>query len=107
MSSLASYPLARSTARWSKWTFALFMLGLLLPFQLALLPLYTTMRDLNLIGTLWCLILFYSGLQMPFTVFLYTGISARYAARLRGSGRCSTAHPSRRSEASSFRCFGR
>lgn len=72
VSSLAAYPLARSTARWSKWTFALFMLGLLLPFQLALLPLYTTMRDLHLIGSLWGLILFYSGLQMPFSVFLYT-----------------------------------
>jgi raffinose/stachyose/melibiose transport system permease protein len=72
VSSLAAYPLARSTSRWSKWTFALFMLGLLLPFQLALLPLYTTMRDLNLIGSLWGLILFYIGLQMPFSVFLYT-----------------------------------
>jgi raffinose/stachyose/melibiose transport system permease protein len=48
------------------------MLGLLLPFQLALLPLYTTMRDLHLIGSLWGLVVFYSGLQMPFSVFLYT-----------------------------------
>ena len=72
VSSLAAYPLARSTSRWSKWTFALFMLGFLLPFQLALLPLYTTMRDLHLIGSLWGLILFYTGLQMPFSVFLYT-----------------------------------
>jgi raffinose/stachyose/melibiose transport system permease protein len=72
VSSLAAYPLARSTARWSKGLFALFMLGLLLPFQLALLPLYTTIRDLHLLGTLWSLVLFYSGLQVPFSVFLYT-----------------------------------
>jgi raffinose/stachyose/melibiose transport system permease protein len=72
VSSMAAYPLARSTARWSKWMFGLFMLGLLLPFQLALLPLYTTIRDLHLVGTLWSLILFYSGLQIPFSVFLYT-----------------------------------
>jgi raffinose/stachyose/melibiose transport system permease protein len=72
VSSLAAYPLARSTARWSSWLFALFMLGLLLPFQLALLPLYTTIRDLHLLGTLWSLVLFYSGLQVPFSVFLYT-----------------------------------
>jgi raffinose/stachyose/melibiose transport system permease protein len=72
VSSLAAYPLARSTARLSKTTFALFMLGLLLPFQLALLPLYTTMRDLHLLGSLWGLVLFYSGLQVPFCVFLYT-----------------------------------
>jgi raffinose/stachyose/melibiose transport system permease protein len=72
VSSLAAYPLARSTSRLSKSAFALFMLGLLLPFQLALLPLYTTMRDLHLLGSLWGLVLFYSGLQVPFCVFLYT-----------------------------------
>ena len=35
------------------------------------------MRDLGLLGTPWALILFYSGLQLPFTVFLYIGSSAR------------------------------
>lgn len=72
-SSLAAYPLARATARWSRWTFLLIMLGLVLPFQLAALPLYQTMRDLGLLGTPWALILFYSGLQVPFTTFLYVG----------------------------------
>jgi raffinose/stachyose/melibiose transport system permease protein len=73
VSSLAAYPLARVAARWSRWTFLLIMLGLVLPFQLAALPLYQTMRDLGLLGTPWALILFYSGLQVPFTVFLYVG----------------------------------
>ncbi|MFL6075207.1 MAG: carbohydrate ABC transporter permease [Mycobacteriales bacterium] len=73
VSSLAAYPLARATARWSRGMFVLIMLGLMLPFQLAALPLYQTMRDLNLLGTVWALILFYSGLQVPFTTFLYTG----------------------------------
>ncbi|MGH3500643.1 MAG: carbohydrate ABC transporter permease [Nocardioidaceae bacterium] len=73
VSSAAAYTLARSTALWSRWTFLLVMLGLLLPFQLGLIPLYTTMRDLGLLGSVWSLILFYSGLQVPFSVFLYTG----------------------------------
>jgi raffinose/stachyose/melibiose transport system permease protein len=73
VSAMAAYPLARVTARWSRWTFALVMLGLLLPFQLALLPLYQTIRDLHLLGTLWSLVLFYSGLQVPFATFLYLG----------------------------------
>jgi raffinose/stachyose/melibiose transport system permease protein len=73
VSSLAAYPLARVTARWSRGMFLLIMLGLILPFQLAALPLYQTMRDLNLLGTPFALILFYSGLQVPFTTFLYTG----------------------------------
>nr|MDT0661943.1 carbohydrate ABC transporter permease [Micromonospora sp. DSM 115978] len=73
VSSLAAYPLARATARWSRGTFLLIMLGLALPFQLAALPLYQTMRDLGLLGTVWALVLFYSGLQVPFTTFLYIG----------------------------------
>lgn len=73
VSSLAAYPLARATAKWSRGMFLLIMLGLILPFQLAALPLYQTMRDLGLLGSVWALILFYSGLQVPFTTFLYIG----------------------------------
>ncbi|NEA98776.1 carbohydrate ABC transporter permease [Streptomyces sp. SID13726] len=73
VSSLAAYPLARITARWSRGVYLLVLLGLVLPFQLASLPLYQTMRDLGLLGTPWALVLFYSGLQVPFTVFLYVG----------------------------------
>jgi raffinose/stachyose/melibiose transport system permease protein len=40
---------------------------------LALIPLYQTMRDLGLLGSVWSLIIFYSGLQIPFSVFLYSG----------------------------------
>jgi raffinose/stachyose/melibiose transport system permease protein len=73
VSSLAAYTLARVTRRWSTVVFVVVMTGLLLPFQLALLPLYTTIRDLGLIGSVWALILFYSGLQVPFATFLYVG----------------------------------
>ncbi len=73
ISSFAACPLARATARWSRGLFLLIMLGLALPFQLAALPLYQTMRDLGLLGTPWALVLFYSGLQVPFTTFLYIG----------------------------------
>ncbi|GIF63317.1 sugar ABC transporter permease [Asanoa ishikariensis] len=73
ISALAAYPPARVTARWSRGVFLLIMLGLMLPFQLAALPLYQTMRDLHLLGSAWALILFYSGLQVPFTTFLYIG----------------------------------
>jgi raffinose/stachyose/melibiose transport system permease protein len=73
VSALAAYPLARTTAHWSRGMFGLIMLGLVLPFQLAALPLYQTMRDLGLLGTASALILFYSGLQVPFTTFLYIG----------------------------------
>jgi raffinose/stachyose/melibiose transport system permease protein len=70
--SMAAYPLARITARWSKVTYYAFILGLILPFQLALLPLYETMKTFGLVGSLYSLIFLYAGIQAPFSIFLYT-----------------------------------
>ena len=71
--STASYYLARTRSRWSYGLFLLFLLGIVLPFQLALVPLYTFMKDTGLLGSYASMILFYTGLQVPFTIFLYTG----------------------------------
>nr|WP_206687002.1 MULTISPECIES: carbohydrate ABC transporter permease [Microbacterium] len=71
ISSLAAYPLARITARWSAAAFTFFMIGLLLPFQLGLIPLYSTMRQLGLLGGVLPLIIIYVGLRVPFSLFLY------------------------------------
>lgn len=71
VSASAAYPLARITRTWSKLTFGFFLGGLLIPGLLALIPLYTTFRDLQLIGSIWGLILIYVGTQMPFSIFLY------------------------------------
>lgn len=72
IATMAAYPLARSTARLSNATFYVFLVGLLLPFQLALLPLYFQMRDLGLLGSIWALVVVYAGVQMPFSIFLIT-----------------------------------
>ena len=53
--------------------YILFLLGIILPFQLALVPLYKVMKDTGLLGSYASMVLFYTGLQMPFTIFLYTG----------------------------------
>jgi raffinose/stachyose/melibiose transport system permease protein len=71
--SLASYYLARTKTRLSYGMYILFLLGIILPFQLALVPLYKLMKDTGLLGSYTSMVLFYTGLQMPFTVFLYTG----------------------------------
>lgn len=73
VSSMAAYPLARITSGLSTTMFWVLISGMLIPFQVALIPLYQTMRDLGLLGSLWSLILFYGGVQVPFSVFLYTG----------------------------------
>jgi raffinose/stachyose/melibiose transport system permease protein len=71
VSSLAGFAIARSTSRWSRAAFIAFLLGLLLPFQLATIPVYQIMKALDLLGTIWSLVLFYSALLLPFSIFLY------------------------------------
>ncbi|MET7335362.1 carbohydrate ABC transporter permease [Nonomuraea sp. NPDC005650] len=69
--SLAGYTIARRTSLWSRAAFVAFLLGLLLPFQLATIPLYQLMQQFGLLGTIWGLVLFYAATLMPFSVFLY------------------------------------
>lgn len=69
----AAYPLSRIGSLWSTTTYYIFLTGLLLPTQLALLPLYQTIRDFGLLGSLWGVILVNVGQSMPFSVFLYAG----------------------------------
>ena len=71
--STAAYPLARRRGRLSAGLYLLFLLGIVLPFQVALIPVYQLMRNLGLLGSYWSLVLWYSGLLAPVTVFLYTG----------------------------------
>ncbi len=70
---MASYPLSRIGSKWSNGVYFLFLAGLLLPPQLGMIPLYQTMRDIGLLGSVWGLVLYYVGVQMPFSVFLYSG----------------------------------
>lgn len=72
LSSLAAYGIVRMTSRWSSAAFYIFMIGLLLPLQLSLVPLYKIMRDVGLLGTILPLIIIYVGLRLPFSIFLYS-----------------------------------
>ena len=71
--STASYYLARTQSKLSYGMYLLFLLGIVLPFQLALVPLYRFMTDTGLLGSYTSMVLFYTGLQVPFTIFLYAG----------------------------------
>lgn len=73
VSALAAYPLVRLKTRFSGFSYWFILVGLLVPFQVALIPLYQTFRDLGLLGSVWALVLFYTGLQVPFSTFLYVG----------------------------------
>lgn len=73
LGSLAAYWLARRKQRLSYVVYMLFVLGLMLPLQLGMIPLYQLMRDLGILNTYTSLILFSTGAHLPLTIFLYTG----------------------------------
>ncbi|WP_312888469.1 carbohydrate ABC transporter permease [Nonomuraea rhodomycinica] len=73
LGSFAAYYLARAQSRMGYGLYILFLLGIVLPFQLGMIPLYQLVSDLGLIGSHAGMIVFYTGIQLPFTVFLYTG----------------------------------
>jgi raffinose/stachyose/melibiose transport system permease protein len=71
--SLAAYVLVRTTQRWGTITFYLFLIAIILPTQLGLIPLYIGARTLGLTGSIWGMIVLYVGTLMPLAVFLYAG----------------------------------
>jgi len=73
LAAMAAYAIVRVTSRLSGVLFWVFLIGLLVPFQIGMIPLYFTMRDLHLLGNWLSLVVFYTGVQMPFSIFLYAG----------------------------------
>jgi raffinose/stachyose/melibiose transport system permease protein len=71
--SICAYTIARRPGRMGTALYLLFVLGIILPFQLGLVPTYAVLRHLHLIGSYLGIILLYTGIWMPFSVFLYTG----------------------------------
>ncbi|GAA2444665.1 carbohydrate ABC transporter permease [Streptomyces pulveraceus] len=73
LGSTGAYYLARCARGLGYGLYVLFLLGIVLPFQLGMIPLYRLVDDLGWLGTYQGMVLFYTGIQLPFTVFLYTG----------------------------------
>lgn len=69
----AAYVLSRVTTRWNGGLILFFALGLGVPAQVVVLPLFVVLNDLNLIDTLQGLCLVYIASSLPFTVFFLTG----------------------------------
>ena len=105
--SLCAYTLARRRSRSARRSYFLFVLGIIVPFQLGIVPLYVAMRNLGLIGSYYRDDPAGSGSLTPVTVFLYTGFIRtlpRTTRRRRGRRRRHAAHLR---HASSSRCCDR
>jgi raffinose/stachyose/melibiose transport system permease protein len=69
---MASYPLARITAAWSSLVYRLFVIGLTIPVFVIIGPLYLLMRNLHLLDNRLGLIIIYTALSLPVSVFFYS-----------------------------------
>jgi len=70
LSALAGYGIARFRFPIRKAGFYVLLLGLMVPFQSIMIPLYYQLRDMGLLGTYWAFILPATALGLPFGTFL-------------------------------------
>ena len=73
LGSLTGYVIARSTRRWSRAVFYLFLIAIILPTQLGTVPLYIGARAAGLTGSVLGMILLFGGMLLPLSIFLYAG----------------------------------
>ncbi|MFN3649941.1 MAG: carbohydrate ABC transporter permease [Armatimonadota bacterium] len=87
----AAYPLARESGATPR-TLLLYLVGLVVPAQAAVVPLFLLLRSLRLLDTWWALVLPYVAWNLPVAVFVFYGFfrgqstEPEEAARLDGCG---------------------
>ena len=73
LSCLAGYALALLPLPRRNAILVLFLLGLMVPFQSVMIPLYYLLRDIHLLETYWAFIVPGIALRLPFGIFLMRG----------------------------------
>lgn len=89
-SAMAAFYLSRYSFRWTGTLYFFFIVGLMIPIKLGIVPLFLLMKNLGLLNSLWSLILIYTASGIPISVFILTGffrtlpIELEEAARIDG-----------------------
>ena len=73
LSCLAGYALAQLPLPGRNGIFVLFLMGLMIPFQSVMIPLYYLLRDFNILETYWAFIVPGIAVRLPFGIFLMRG----------------------------------
>ncbi len=66
----AAYAIVRSRKRFVRATYSLFLLGLAIPLQATIIPLFYMLNQVKLYDTLWAIILPSAGFAIPITVLI-------------------------------------
>lgn len=69
---MAGYAMARFDTKYNKTAFAIVIGCMMIPGIINTVPLYSLMRKINAVNTLWGMILVCSALAMPSAIFIYT-----------------------------------
>jgi len=73
LGSVCAYTIAQRTGWFGNALYGFFLLGIIVPFQLGVVPMFVALQHLGLTGNYLGMILLYTGILMPLAVFLYTG----------------------------------
>jgi len=73
LAAMAAYALARFTFPGVRSLFFYFLAGLMVPLQLAIVPLFFQMKDLGLLNSHLGMLVVYVAFGMPFAIFILTG----------------------------------
>lgn len=73
LGSVTGYVISRNARRWSRGAYYLFLVAIVLPTQLGTVPLYIGARTIGLTGSLIGMIILFSGVLLPLSIFLYAG----------------------------------
>jgi len=80
--SLAAFIFARMDFRGKSWTFNLFTLGLMFPINVAILPVYFVLRQMDLIDNLWGVIIVQTAFQLSGNIMILRGFFTAIPAEL-------------------------
>jgi raffinose/stachyose/melibiose transport system permease protein len=69
VATMAGFAIGQLRIKGGQFVFLLFLLGLTLPFEGVIVPLYYEIRNMGLLNTRWAIVLPLIGLFMPFAVF--------------------------------------
>jgi raffinose/stachyose/melibiose transport system permease protein len=70
VSASAAFILAKFNFRFRKAIYSLFIIGMLIPLQSVLVPLFLQMRSFGLLNSLWSLIISYTAFGLPVSIFI-------------------------------------
>lgn len=76
LSAMAAYPLAKKITKLNRFVYVYYLIGIIVPTIMMLVPLYSLLKSLHLINNYLGMILVYAAQATPYAVFMYVGFMA-------------------------------